>query len=194
LPAPRKHSAKLASNAALVVIDVQRAWDDPSLKGRRNNPAAEERMAQLLAAWRRTARPIFHVKHDSKSPTSPFRKGEPGNPIKEEVRPLKGEPVISKDVNSAFIGTDFERRLRRKGIKQVVFVGISTDHCVSTTVRMANNLGFDSLVVSDATAACDRVGSDGKKFDAQLIHETSLASLNGQFAEIVDSRDLLKRL
>lgn len=102
--------------------------------------------------------------------------------------------MISKNVNSAFIGTDLEERLRRAEISEVVITGITTDHCVSTTARMAGNLGFKTFVVSDATAAHDRVGIHGKRYNARLIHETSLASLSGEFAEVVDSKELLKRL
>jgi nicotinamidase-related amidase len=185
---------KLSSNAALITIDVQKAWDDPILKDRRNNPDAERRMAELLAAWRRTGRPIFHVRHDSLLSDSLFRSDRPGNEIKDEVKPMGDEPVIGKNVNSAFIGTDLEERLRDAGIDEVVIVGMATDHCISTTARMAGNLGFKTVVVSDATATLDRVGADGKRYDAQLIHETSLASLNGMFAEVIDSKQLLERV
>ena len=137
---------------------------------------------------------MFHVRHDSRFPNSLLRRGKPGNEIKDEVKPAAGEPVISKNVNSAFIGTDLEERLRRAEISEVVITGITTDHCVSTTARMAGNLGFRTIVVSDATAAHDRVGIHGERYNARLMHETSLASLSGEFAEVVDSRELLKRL
>jgi nicotinamidase-related amidase len=185
---------KLSSNAALILIDVQKAWDDPGLKAGRNNPDAERRMAELLAAWRRAGRPVIHVRHDSAFPNSLFRRGKPGNEIKDEVKPMAGEPVISKNVNSAFIGTGLERRLKRAKVDEVVITGITTDHCVSTTARMAGNLGFKTLVVSDATAAHDRMGINGEMYSAQLIHETSVASLSGEFAEVVDSKELLKKL
>jgi len=164
------------------------------MKTNRNNPNAEERIAELLAGWRRTGRPVFHIKHDSLTPGSLFTRGKPGNAIKKEVKPTEGEPVISKHVNSAFIGTDLEERLRGAGIHEVVITGLTTDHCISTTTRMAGNLGFRTLLVSDATAAQSRLGVHGERYGAELIHKTSLASLNGEFAEVVDTETLLKRL
>lgn len=108
--------------------------------------------------------------------------------------PLNRTPVIQKNVNSAFIGTDLEARLRQNGLKTLVFAGLTTDHCVSTTARMAGNLGFDAYVVSDATATFDRVGHDGKHYGAEEVHAISLASLHEEFATVVDTEGLLKRL
>lgn len=174
------------------MIDVQRAFDSPRM-GRRNNLDAEQNIGKLLDTWRATKRPVFHVKHNSKNPKSLFRKGQPGNEIKDEVRPRQGEPLIEKSVNSAFIGTNLEEMLRRRGIKTLVVTGLVTDHCVSTTARMAGNLGFRTIVVADGTATFDRVGYDGKKYTAEEIHQTELASLNGEFAEVLDAKDVLER-
>ncbi len=193
LPVPKRQK-KLSPNAALIIIDAQKAWDDPRMKRSRNNLNAEERIAELLAGWRRTGRPVLHIRHDSLIPGSLFSRGKPGNTIKKEVKPMHGEPVIGKHVNSAFIGTDLEERLRESGIREVVITGLTTDHCISTTTRMAGNLGFRTLLVSDATAAHSRVGVRGERYSAELIHQTSLASLNGEFAEVVDTETLLKRL
>jgi nicotinamidase-related amidase len=180
----------LPPNAALIIIDVQRGFDEP-IWGHRNNDDAEGNIAKLLRAWRTTGRPVIHVKHMSLFPHSPLRAGQPGNAIKDEVAPVGDEPVIKKAVNSAFIGTDLEDRLKKAGIHTVVMTGLTTDHCVSTTARMAGNLGFDCYVVADATATFDRGGYDGKHFSAEEIHETSLASLGGEFATIIESDDLL---
>jgi nicotinamidase-related amidase len=185
-------TTELPRKAALVIIDVQRGFDDPRM-GRRNNPQAEQNIRKLLNCWRATNRPIFHVKHMSRNPRSVFRKGKPGNAIKKEVWPRGSEPVIKKSVNSAFIGTDLEERLRRKGIWTVVITGLTTDHCVSTSARMAGNLGFRTIVVADGTATFDRTGYDGKKYTARQMHEAELASLNGEFAEVLDTRSILKR-
>jgi nicotinamidase-related amidase len=142
---------------------VQKAWDDPRLKVSRNNPDAEPRMAELLAVWRRTGRSVIQVRHDSRFPNSLFRRGKRRNEINDEVKPTAGEPVISKNVNSAFIGTDLEERLRRAEINEGVITGIITDHGVSTTARMAGNPGVETFVVSDATAAHDRAGIHGER-------------------------------
>ena len=180
----------LPMDAALIIIDVQRGFDDP-IWGHRNNDDAEGNIAKLLSAWRTSGRPVIHVKHMSRSPRSPLRAGKPGNAIKDEVAPRAEEPIIQKNVNSAFIGTDLEERLRRAGIGTVVLTGLTTDHCVSTSARMAANLGFHCYVVADGTATFDRTGYDGKHFSAEEIHETSLASLAGEFATVIEADKLM---
>src|SRR5262245_14007435 len=113
----------LPGNAALIVIDVQRAIDHPSW-GVRNNPQAEANIAALLKAWRATRRPIYHVRHDSVEPQSTYRPGQPGHDFKPEAQPLAGETIIAKRTNSAFIGTDLEARLRAANQQVVVIVGV----------------------------------------------------------------------
>lgn len=183
----------LPPNAALVSIDVQQAFHDPRW-GRRNNPEAEARIAALLAGWRDTGRPVFHIQHRSASPTGLFRPGTSGFLHMPEGQPLAGEPVIVKSVNSSFIGTDLEARLRAAGIGVLVIVGLTTDHCVSTTTRMAGNLGFETYLVADATATFERTGPDGRHFTAEQMHETALASLHGEFATVVSSHQVLAAL
>jgi nicotinamidase-related amidase len=186
---------RIREDAALLIIDVQKGMDEQDyFGGNRNNPEAEAQIAALLDAWRRTGRPIFHIKHNSTSPNSPLRPGQAGNDIKPQVAPQADEPVIEKTVNSAFIGTDLEQRLHAAGITQVVIVGLTTNHCVSTTTRMAGNLAFDTVLVADATATFDRIGVDGTRYDAQLMHDTTLASLSEEFATIVNTRDVLANL
>lgn len=184
---------RLPNNATLLLIDVQAGLDEPRY-GRRNNPGAEANMARLLHAWRASGRPVIHVQHDSRQPESPLRPGLPGHAIKETVAPLPGEPVLHKNVNSGFIGTDLEERLRRIGSEALAVCGLTTNHCVSTTARMAGNLGFATIVVSDATATHDGRTPDGRLIPAETMHEVGLAELHGEFATVVDTAALLERL
>ena len=183
----------LSANTALLVIDVQQGLDDPRC-GRRNNPGAEGNIAALLAAWRRTRRPVLHVQHMSRSPESPLRPDQPGNAIKPEATPEPGEPVFRKTVNSAFIGTALETHLRERGIDTVVVAGLTTDHCVSSTTRMAANLGFTAIVVADATATFERTGPDGEHHSAEEMHRHELASLHGEFATIRRTGEVLEEI
>lgn len=179
--------------AALLLIDIQQGLDEPRW-GARNNPGAEQQVAALLAAWRKARWPVIHVQHMSQEPASPLRPGLPGNAFKPQAMPRDGEPVFQKTVNSAFIGTDLEAHLRREGIRTLVMVGLTTDHCVSTTVRMAGNLGFDVVVVEDATATFERTGPDGVRYSAEQMHRIALASLHGEFAQVQSADQVLARL
>jgi nicotinamidase-related amidase len=178
------------SEAALLVIDVQEGFDDPKW-GTRNNPGAEQRIGELLAAWRAAGRPVIHVQHMSLEPKSPLREGVPGNALKKVAAPRPGAPLFKKNVNSAFIGTGLEEHLRKQGIAHLVITGLTTDHCISTTVRMAGNLGFTVIVVEDATAAFERRGADGSQYSADLMHRTALASLHGEFATVRNTKAVL---
>lgn len=180
---------------ALIVIDVQCAFDEWEKSGkRRNNPQALARIVDLLHAFREHGAPIFHIRHEGTRPNSTFLPGGTGYAVKDEARERAGEPVLIKRVNSAFIGTDLEARLRAAGIGTVVICGATTNHCVETTTRMAGNLGFDARLVRDATWTFDCVGPDGDLHSAEAIHAITLANLNGEFARIVSAAEAIADL
>ena len=182
-----------ADRPALMLIDIQKGFDDVAYwGGQRNNPDAENKAVELLKIWRDNHLPLFHIKHCSTIPTSLLNETHEGNAFKEIVMPIDGEPIVKKNVNSAFIGTDLKEQLDNAGISKLVIVGLTTDHCISTSTRMAGNLGYETFLVSDATATFNKTGVDGQNFSAELIHETALASLNNEFAMIVTS-DFIKQ-
>lgn len=180
----------IADNPALLIIDVQKGLAEPSL-GLRNNPQAEDNMSDLLGAWREHELPIIHIRHCSVEPNSPLRPELPGNGYKDEVRPLPGEKEFTKTVNSAFIGTGLEQYLRGTDISALVIIGLTTDHCISASTRMASDLGFDVTLVNDATAAFERVGYDGVHYSGEDIHRVNLVSLDGEFCELRSTAEIL---
>lgn len=173
----------------LIVIDVQRAFDDPSW-GERNNPEAERNVARAIEAWRERGAPVIHVRHESEGLFAP---GSESAEFKPEAEPRGGEPVLTKNVNSAFIGTDLEQRLRAGGVDTVAIVGLTTDHCVSTTVRMAGNLGFETWLLEDSTATFERRTPDGERIPAETMHRTAIASLHEEFADVVETDEAIAR-
>jgi nicotinamidase-related amidase len=183
----------LPSNAALLLIDVQKAFDDPAW-GAVHAPGTDANIARLLEAWRQTSRPIVHVKHDSTEPGSTLGPDAPGNELKDVARPHYGERLFHKHVNSAFIGTSLETFLRSEGHNTLIIVGWTTDHCVSTTARMSGNMGFKTYVVADACATHDRKTHSGATIPAEAVHEAALASLHGEFATVCTTEEMLAAL
>ncbi len=180
-----------AQNTALLLIDLQKGFDDePYWGGNRNNKDAEKKTAEILTIWRKQNLPIFHIIHSSQNPNSKLHESHPGFEIRDEVKPISGEPVIVKNVNSAFIGTNLKESLESQNIHTLVIVGLTTNHCISTTTRMAGNLGFTTYLISDATATFDRKGLQGELFPAELIHQTALASLQDEFAIVINTEKL----
>ncbi|MBI2027145.1 MAG: cysteine hydrolase [Deltaproteobacteria bacterium] len=176
-------------NCALLLIDVQKGFRDPSW-GKRNNPKAEDNMKLLLEAFRSKRLPIIHIQHLSCEKDSPLRPGQEGIEFMEGFEPMAGEKVFQKSVNSAFIGTDLESCLRKEALQNLVIVGLTTDHCISTTVRMASNLGFTVYLVADATATFERK-SLSLCYSPELVHEVNLASLHREFATVTTAENIL---
>lgn len=187
----------VADKPALILIDIQKGFDNiPYWGSERNNPNAEFNAAILLTHWRARNLPVFHVQHCSVNPKSPLHELNVGNKFKDIVMPCEGEVVVKKNVNSAFIQTPLSKLLDQARIRKVVIAGLTTDHCVSTTTRMAGNLGYQTYVVSDAAATFNKTGANGQNYPAALMHETALASLNNEFATVITTVlmiNLLKR-
>jgi nicotinamidase-related amidase len=179
--------------SVLLPVDMQRAFDLPSWPPRWNE-AVDRNGQALLEAWRSRGLPVIHVRHDSVSPGSTLAAGQPGNAFRPGFEPLGTEPVVSKSVNSAFIGTDLDLRLRRLGIRRVVVFGITTDMCVSTTIRVGANLGYDMVLVEDACDCFDLPDGAGGTIPARASHAAHVATLRYEFARVVTTRELLVEL
>jgi nicotinamidase-related amidase len=178
------------ARTALIPIDMQRGFDLPPHRPL-SNPGLDANGSRLLAHWRRQGWPIVHVKHDSIHADSNLHPGHPGNALREGFEPQAGEPLVGKSVNCAFVGTDLELRLRRLKVERVVLFGLYADMCVSTTARIAANLGFDTIVVADACASIDLPGLDGVVIPGEQIFRAHLATLNAEFAKVVTTSDLV---
>jgi nicotinamidase-related amidase len=176
--------------AALLPVDLQRAFDAPPWP-RRWNDDLDVNGLRLLDGWRRSGRPLLHVRHDSVEPASTLRPGEPGHAFRPGFEPRRGEPVVGKSVNAAFIGTDLDLRLRRLGIDTVVTFGISTDMCVSTTVRVGTNLGYRVVLVADACDCFDLPDPSGGTIPAETVHAAHVATLRFEFAQVLGVDEVL---
>ncbi|KAJ5948746.1 hypothetical protein N7454_002053 [Penicillium verhagenii] len=221
-------SLETGRRTALILIDNQAAFCSPETISHwgtgRSNPLYEANLQALLAAFRnkRSISPdlmeVIHIFHSSVTPGSLLHPSHEGNGIRplEFATPASdgSEPVFWKSVNSSFIGTKLEAHLREGKFSQIVVAGLTTDHCVSTTVRMAANLGVVDeieseveiktdgthakdasikkgriILVSDATATFGKGG-----FDAETIHQVSVASLDGEFCDVMTTEDVVKGL
>ncbi|WP_456275162.1 cysteine hydrolase family protein [Bacillus sp. AK128] len=178
----------------LMILDVQKGFDDPYW-GKRNNPNAEENILQLLMEWRKRSWKVVFSLHLSLLPKSPLNhKNKEGTDFKEKIKPEPNEKVFTKNVNSAFIGTQLESYLRENKVSTVVITGLSTQHCVSTTTRMSGNLGFDTYLVSDAIAAFEINDQNGNLHTPDEIQRVELATLHKEFATIMTTKQILKKI
>ncbi|MFC5459379.1 cysteine hydrolase family protein [Massilia niabensis] len=176
----------------LIIIDMQKGMAQPEA-GTRNNSDAELHIAQLLNTWRAAGAQVVHVRHISRSSASPFAPGQSGVEFQEALLPLPHEHVVEKNVTDAFINTGLERWLRVRGVDEVVFVGVSTNYSVEASARTAGNLGFKSVVVSDATFAFAMRDYAGVQRSAEEVHAMSLANLDGEYATIMTTQALLEQ-
>jgi nicotinamidase-related amidase len=181
------------ANCALLVIDMQRGFEDPR-RGPRNNPNCEANVARLVESWRRNGRPMVFVRHHSSpdlEPDHPFSTAD-GRRFKTI---LTGRPdlLVTKSVHSAFYGRpSLDRWLKKHQIPAVAICGITTDHCCSTTARNASDLGYRMYFVLDATHTFDRTLGDGRHAPAAEVALWAAASLDGEFGTVVNTSDLLQ--
>jgi nicotinamidase-related amidase len=181
---------RLPGNTVLLLIDWQRAIDDPSW-GIRNNLRAEQKVGRLLARWRERKMPVIHVRHVSRDPKSTYRDGQAGVAFKEEAQPVDGEVVVTKHACTAFVGTDLETQIRAAGAEDVVIAGVITNNSIESTARVCGDLGFRTIVVCDATFTFGRKDFSGRFRSADEVHAMSLANLEGEYARICTSDQIL---
>ena len=187
----------ISSTASLIVIDVQKGFDDP-FWGPTTNPECESNIAKLVAAWKSTNRPIVVVRHDSGNADSPLHPNSPGNELKPVVAEAEPDFLVTKSVNSAFLGTpDLHAWLSQREIKEIVLCGIQTNMCVETTARMGGNLGYTVFVPLDATRTFDLTGPsvDGEPLAAsanELMRTTAINLQGGGFAQVTSTDALLQ--
>ena len=120
-------------SATLLLIDIQKAMDDP-IYSNQGQPDAVSNAAGLLDHWRSLGNPIVHIRQDSMDPASPYAPDKPSHDFKEEVAPLDHETVVEKRTNNAFIGTDLMQVLEEIGSSDLVICGVHLQDCVESTV------------------------------------------------------------
>jgi nicotinamidase-related amidase len=182
----------MTEQSALIIIDMQKGMLSSTLPPR-NNPEAEDNIARLHAAWRESGQPVVSVRHISRSATSVFAPGQSGAEFQERFMPLAREHVVEKNVPDAFINTGLERWLHARGIRHLVIVGVSTNNSVEATARTAGNLGFTTVVVSDACFTFDKQDFGGTWRSAEEVHLMALANLHGEYADVLATEELLQQ-
>jgi nicotinamidase-related amidase len=204
------------ASTALLVIDMQRDFLEPGGFGESlGNDVGQLRrtiapLAALLAGWRAARLPVIHTREGhlgdlSDCPPAKLSRGAPsmrigdpspkgrilirgeyGHDIIDELAPVPGETVIDKPGKGAFYATDLPDLLLRGGIRSLVVTGVTTEVCVHTTVREANDRGYECLVLADC------VGSYFPEF--QRVGLEMIAAQGGIFGWVAQSTDLLDAL
>ena len=172
---------------ALIVVDVQRGFDDAGFWGPRNNSACEENVRALIAAWRGSNQPIVFVRHHWDEDGSPLRSDEAGSEFKDVV---EGRPdlLVTKTVHSAFHGTpDLHDWLGKDEIDKLVICGIQTNMCCETTARVGSDLGYEVGFAIDATHTFDQDDHDGGTVTADELARVTASNLDPEFGRVLST-------
>jgi len=177
-------------SATLILIDFQKAADDSSFAPR-GQLQAEEKAADLLRHWREMDQPVVHLQHHAMDPDAPDAPGAQGHGFKQSLQPLAHEPVVEKRTDNGFVGTDLMDVLEEAGPAELVICGLMLEGAVESTTRMAHALGFMVFLPEDCSASREQVGQDGQKWTSDQVHALTLAVLDGEYAKVMSSTDLM---
>lgn len=166
---------------ALVVIDIQEFYFPGGAMPLDRPEAAAANCKRLLEKFRADKRLVVHVGHNASK----------GAAFNRSVTPLDGEKVVMKDEVSAFNGTDLLEYLRQNEVERLVICGMQTHMCVEGAVRAAYDLGFECILVRDACATRALTYGE-KKIAAEDVHLSTLATLDRNYAKVVDTESLVK--
>lgn len=181
------HTPNKLSESALVLIDCQNTYREGVMQLEGVEEALLEAQ-KLLEKARQAGIPIIHIQHNA-GEGSPYDIKAPIGQIADIVKPIDGEPVITKEFPNSFVQTDLEAQLKKMGCNKLVLAGFMTHMCVNSTAHGAFNLGFDVTVVASATATRSLQADQGKALSAQAVHEGALASTRDLYAAVVDTVD-----
>lgn len=175
----------LMDNTLLLVVDVQNAIAD-------QNPykfvEVLSNIKALLEKFRKLKLPLIFIQHDD-GIGSELEVNTKGWEIVKEITPLPGEKVIPKRFNSAFRETQLEKELLEMNINKLIIVGLQTEYCIDTTIRVAYEKGF-KVIIPEAT----NTTVDGNFLSAKQIYEHHNHLFNNRFGKIVKMEDVLIQL
>ena len=179
---------------ALLLVDIQNDYFPGGAQEVVGAEQAAAAAAALLAGFRDKSLPVIHIQHLATRPGATFFLPDTvGAEIRASVRPLPGEPVFEKHFPNSFRETPLLEHLRAKHISRLLIAGMMTHMCIDTTTRAAADLGFSCMLASDACATRS-LTFNGIQVSAENVQAAYLAALNGLFAKVAPSRELLADL
>lgn len=177
------------TEATIVVIDAQREYVDGALP-LPGVGAALGQIAALLSKARSAGAPIVHVQHKGRA-GGLFDPATAAFAFADEAEPRTGETVVEKGLPNGFAGTGLSEVLEKAGRERLVLAGFMTHMCVSSTARAALDLGYQTTVLSDATATRDLPGPGGAGIIAAAdLHTAELAALADRFSIVCRTGEL----
>jgi nicotinamidase-related amidase len=181
-------------SSALLVIDIQNFYFPGGAIPLAGSEEASFKAKRLLEAFRARGWPVIHVRHLPKDiPLDGQGLADSQYSFHKNVAPLPGEKVVGKHYANSFRDTELNAYLIKQGIHRIIVCGMQTHMCVEAAVRAAADLGFDLTVVEDACATRDLKYGD-TEISARLVHAAVLAALQGTYALVVNTDEMLKSL
>ncbi len=176
---------------ALLLIDIQNDYFPGGAMEVVGSRAAASQAATLLAAFRAKSLPVIHIQHIAARPGATFfLPNTVGAEIYHSVSPMPGEPVFQKHFPNSFRETPLRQHLEKENISRLAIAGMMTHMCIDTTTRAAADLGFACSLAHDACAT-RALSFNGTQVTAENVQAAYLAALNGLFARVVSSGELL---
>ena len=179
------------SNCAIVMIDFQNEYVDGAMPLGDAGSKATANARLLLYKARNEAIPIFHIAHHGQDNDKVFDPLLSKVDIVDSLQPLDGEKTIVKMHPNAFYDTELQALIKSAGKQQIVFAGFMSHMCVSSSVRAAFDLGFESFVCHDACATRDLPSVNEQTITASVVHDSAMAALQDRFAALVATDKLI---
>jgi nicotinamidase-related amidase len=180
--------------SALLLIDIQNDYFPGGALELAGMNQAAAGAQEVLAAFRKDRRPIFHVQHLALGPGATFFvPGTAGVEIHDSVRPLPGEALVRKHYPNSFRETGLLEVLQGAGVDEVIICGAMSHMCIDATTRAAFDYGFTCTVIHDACATRD-LTFDGRTIPAGQVHGAFMAALGMRYARVISLEDFLREL